>query len=211
MKKYFPVFVWWCGFVVAWSVYRSFQVDSEVLSELLVKPILWLGSIAVAVRWRLLPVEVLKKLRIEFLRTKPMWLVFLLPFIGILGYFFAINAKSVLFPEFSIVSLMFAVIVNFSTGLVEEVTYRGVLYVWLLSITDELSAFLLVQGMFVVAHIPTLYLNSDSLQSGLVHIFFIVLIGAVHTGVFRATKSLYASVVTHGTWNTLVHYLLVGV
>ncbi len=210
MRKFFPVFVWWSLFVIAWSIYRFFQFDSEVISEVVIKPLIWLGSVVIAWKVGVIPKVVFTDLRQGFMLTKPFWKVYLLPAVAITVYFFLINTRSVEWPQFALPSLLWVLIINFTTGFVEEFTYRGVLYVWLLDLTDEVTAFALVQVLFVVAHIPTLYLNSPTFESGLVHAFFIVLIGAIHTGIFRWTRSLYASTVTHGIWNSLVHYLLVG-
>ncbi len=211
MKQLLWLLGWWLGLVAVWFVYRSLPIESELFSEVVAKPIVWLGSVYIGLRLRIIPASVFRTLKSEFLRSKPWWLIFAVPFFGIVGYFFLINSRSIVVPDFSAVVVATVMMINVMTGFVEEFVYRGVLFLWLRQMFGEYAAFGMVQLLFVMAHLPVLYVRAVSLEAALVQLFFVMLIGTIHTVVFRATKSLYASTVTHGAWNTLVHIFLVGI
>lgn len=209
ITKYKNIFLWWLTFSAIWGVYRLFDFP-EFFSEVIAKPIVWLGITLLFFMRGFIPQKVFIDLKTNYTHLKPIWKVILLPSLFIILYFVLINFRQIKTPDFSILFLTSTLVTNFLTGIVEEIIYRGILYVWLLQKTDEITAFVLVQILFVLGHVPTLILNSDSLSAGLVHAFFIILIGTFHTLIFRLTKSIYASSVTHGIWNSLAYYFLLS-
>ena len=209
MVKYQNLLIWWLTLSALWGAYRLFPFP-EFLSEIVAKPVIWLGITLFFFWKKLIPLDTIKDFKENYTQTKPTWKVFLLPALFIFVYFFTINFRQIKIPEFSLLLVIVTLIINFSTGLVEEIIYRGILYVWLLRKTDEVTAFLFVQVLFLLAHVPTLVINSKSLSAAMVQAFFILLLGALHTLVFRFTKSIYASTLTHGVWNSLVYYLLLS-
>ena len=210
VKKLLPLFIWWFCLSCLWGIYRLFGLPESV-SEVIAKPLIWVGTTLLFFRWKKIPQAVSADLRKNYLTTKPFAQIFVLPLLFIVGYFFLVNFQSLHKISWDWSLLGLGLVVNFSTGIVEEYIYRGVMYVWLLKQTDEISAFGIVQLLFLLGHLPTLLLRSESLEAGLIHAFFIVLIGALHTIIFRITKSLYASTLAHGVWNTLVYYFLIPV
>lgn len=209
MTKYKSLLLWWFTFSGIWGIYRYFD-NSEFFSEVIAKPFIWIGTTALFFSLSLIPREIVDDLKRNWTQNKPIWKIVFLPTLFIIFYFFLINFRQIKAPPFSLMTILFTLIVNFSTGIIEEVTYRGVLYVGLLRITDEIRAFFLTQLLFLLAHIPTLVLYSDSLQAAFSHAFFIVLMGIVHTFIFRLTKSIYSSSLSHGLWNSLVFYFLLS-
>ena len=209
MWKYKNIIIFWFVFSALWGIYRLFAFP-EFFSEVVAKPIIWLGVTLYFLSKSVIPASVAQDLKINYSQTKPIWKVLFLPAVFIVLYFFLINFTQIEYREFSLFFLLLTVTINFSTGIVEEFVYRGILYVWFLKNTDEISAFIFVQILFLLGHLPTLIINSSSFSSALIHAFFIVLIGALHTVVFRVTKSIYASSLTHGIWNSLVYYFLLS-
>jgi membrane protease YdiL (CAAX protease family) len=207
MSTYLKLFLWWLCFSSLWGIYRTFHLP-EFVSEVVAKPVIWLGITGLFFYFHLIPQAVLTDLKQNHLTTKPMWKTLLFPLFAIAGYFLLINFRQIQLPPFSFSLLFLTIVINFSTGIVEEVVYRGVMYVWLLRHTSEAKAFGIVQVLFLLGHVPTLVLNSASVGEAATHAVFILLGGALHTVFFRLTKSLYASSVTHGTWNSLAHYFL---
>lgn len=209
MKKFFPILLWWFVLSACWALYRVLPFSlPESFSEIIAKPIIWLGVTALFLWKRIIPAEVLIDLKKNYLQTKPLLFVFFAPLLFTIVYFFVVNFRLVIIPEFSLFIILSTVIINFATGITEEIVYRGVVYVWLLQRTNELTAFAIVQVLFLLAHAPILILNSASVSAALTHVFFIVLLGGVYTMFFRFTKSLYASSISHGTWNSLLYYFL---
>jgi membrane protease YdiL (CAAX protease family) len=209
VKKYFPLIVWWLVLSIIWGIFKLFETP-EIISELLAKPIIWLGITAVFLKFQVIPKRVIEDLRNNFLVTKPIYRIFLLPILFIILYFLLINFRMINNTSFNLSLLTTTIIINFSTGIIEEIVYRGVMYVWLLQKTGEILAFVLVQILFLLGHIPTLIIGSNSIEDALTRSFFIILMGSIHTGIFRINKSLYSSSLSHGLWNTLVHYFLLG-
>lgn len=209
MKKntWLSLLGWWFAFSSIWGLFRLLQ-PQEVVSELIAKPIIWLGITALFFQLKLIPYQVIDHLKHFYLTKRPVGTTFIAPLLFTLLYFLTINFRIIKIPLFTPELVGLAILINFATGIVEEITYRGVLYVWLLQTKNEFLAFILVQLLFLLGHIPTLLINSDNLATGLTHAFFIILLGSVHTLIFRLTKSLYASSLSHGLWNTLVYLLL---
>ncbi|PIY80855.1 MAG: hypothetical protein COY80_00760 [Candidatus Pacebacteria bacterium CG_4_10_14_0_8_um_filter_42_14] len=201
--------LWWLSFTLIWGLFRLLN-PSEVVSELLAKPVIWLGIMLIGFKIGLLPRQIIIDLKEKYLQTKPVLTTLILPALSITFYFLLINFRSVSIPQISFFSLVTILLINFATGIVEEVVYRGILYVWLLKNASELTSFLLVQLLFLIGHLPILIIHSDSFESSLTRALFIVLIGSAHTLVFRFTKSLYASSLTHGIWNSLVNLFMLS-
>lgn len=209
MKTFTKILLWWFVFSAVWGLFRLTH-PNEVTSELLAKPLIWLGITAIAFKLKLLPNSILKELQAKYLQVKPITSVFILPVAFVIFYFFLIYFRRVSLPEMELAGVLLSLLINFSTGIVEEIVYRGVLYTWLLKQKSEVVAFTLVQVLFLLGHLPTILLNSETLVQGLTRGFFIVLIGSVLTLIYRVTRSLYSSAVSHGVWNSLVHLLLLG-
>jgi membrane protease YdiL (CAAX protease family) len=199
----------WGVMTVVWGIYRLAQLP-ELINEVFAKPALWLGIILAAYKLGLIPLQVFQDLRKKYLQHRDVLRIFLVPMLGIAFYFVLVNLPRIHWQTGSLHLLPAMILMNFMTGVVEEVVYRGIFYVWLLKIKSEIFAFCLVQLLFLLAHIPTLILRSPSTQDAIIHAFFILLLGAIHTAIFRLTKSLFASSLAHGTWNTLTQYFLIG-
>lgn len=206
MKK---LVLWWMVLSVVWGLYRLLGWP-EFVSEVVLKPVIWLGFAFICFKVGVIPQSILTLLRKQYSETRPFWKVFLLPALFTIGYFFLIRFGQISFPPFSLLFLVTAISINFSTGVVEELVYRGVLYLWLLKELSEAKAFVLVQVLFLLAHVPILVISSDFGVGMFVRAFFIVLMSVVYTLVFRLTKSVYASSLVHGIWNTLIYYFLLG-
>lgn len=173
---------WWLVFSSIWGIFRLLNTP-EYVSELIVKPIIWLGITSIFIWLNIIPATVLNSLKHKYLQTKPFLNVFVLPTIFIIIYFFFINFRVIEMRSFSWWILLTTLVINFATGVVEEIVYRGIMYVWLLEKKGEVMAFILVQVLFLFGHLPTLIINSHSLATALSHAFFIVLLGSIHTGI----------------------------
>lgn len=201
--------MWWLTFTLVWAGYRLVDTP-EWLSELIAKPVIWLGITALF-WWRgLIPQRVVTETKTHFLHLRPIWKTVLFPGLFIPAYFLLINWSQLRLPHWSWGLLISAVSINLATAIVEEAIYRGVLYVWILQLTTEVKAFSLVQVLFLAAHLPTLLLHSGSVTAALVHTLFIVLLGAIYTIIFRWTKSLLTATIAHGMWNSLAYILLLA-
>ncbi len=212
MKKILPVLLWWLALSLIWGIFRLFE-STEFISELIAKPIIWLGFSAILFKLKLIPESVINDLKSFYLTKKPFFKIVILPIIAMLLYFILINFRQLAVIKFelapvAIFLLILTVVINFATAIIEEIIYRGIMYVWLLQKTNEVISFLLVQLLFLLGHLPILLLTSDSISSALVRSFFILLLGSIHTGIFRLNKSLYSSIISHGVWNTLIGILL---
>lgn len=209
-----PVFLWWLVLTILWGFFRLFD-STEIISELIVKPIIWLGITALFLKLKVIPRDVISDLKSNFLTKKPILKIFVLPIVFIAFYFILVNFKilnysQIQFSPFFFFLLFFSIVINFSTAIVEETVYRGVMYVWLLQKINEVAAFILVQILFLMGHFPILFLFFDSVSEALIKSFFVVLLGSIHTAIFRLNKSLYSSILSHGVWNTLIAVLLLS-
>lgn len=209
MRKLLPLLLWWLTLSITWGIFRLFE-STEIVSELIAKPLIWLGITGLFLNINVIPQKVVSDLKSKYLTQKPFLQIFLLPIIGITIYFFLMNFTQIKTLSFNPSFLLIGIIVNFSTGAIEELVYRGFMYVWLLDKTNEVTAFILIQILFTLGHIPILILTADSLNNALTRVFFILLLGSIHTGIFRINKSLYSSSLSHGVWNTLVYYFLLN-
>lgn len=212
MKKLLPILFWWLMLSTFWGIFRLFE-STEFISELIAKPIIWLGITFLFLKLRIIPESVLSDLKSVYLTKKPIFKIIVLPIIAITLYFVLINFRALSFVQFkfppaSIYLLILTFVTNFATAIIEETVYRGIMYVWLMQKTNEIIAFILVQFLFLLGHLPILILSSDSISSALIRSFFILLLGSIHTGIFRLNKSLYSSILSHGIWNTFVGLLL---
>jgi membrane protease YdiL (CAAX protease family) len=201
-RRYF--IFWWIVHMIVWTVFRLFP-SNEAFSELFAKPFLWIGTLVLFLVLKNLPSSVILTLKQQFLTVKPVWKIFLAPFLAATALYFIYYFPVLHLPQVSAASLLWIVFINFSTAIIEEITYRGVVYLWLMRISSDIHAFLITQILFVAVHIPILILKSESFFSALSHIVFIIIMGLVYTAFFRLNKSLYSAVVAHGTWNTLVN------
>ena len=210
MAKYKELVFWWATFVSVWGVFRLLEVH-ELFSEVLAKPFIWLGITFLFLKRGLISAAVIADLRTKYSTYKPIITVLILPILGTVFYFFAINSifREITVPAFSIYSLLYVLVFNFATGIIEETIYRGILYVWLLRITSEIRAFILAQIFFVLGHLPILFLNFDSLPKTVTSIFFILLISSLNTIIFRQTRSIFTAILVHGIWNSLVYYFFI--
>jgi membrane protease YdiL (CAAX protease family) len=210
MARYLGIVFWWITFVCVWGVFRILEVH-EFFSEVLAKPFIWLGITFLFLKRGVIPAAVITDLRTKYTTYKPIISVIILPVVGIVFYFFAINSlyREIAAPVFSLYSLVYVLVFSLATGIVEETIYRGILYVWLLRITNEVRSFILAQLFFVVGHLPILILNFDSLHKTVTSIFFILLISSINTIIFRKTRSIFAAILVHGIWNSLVYYFFI--
>lgn len=199
--------LWWFGFSVVWGIYRLFPMP-EFLSEVIAKPVVWLGSIVIIWKTGILPKAVVNDLRLNYLLVKPVLMKVVAPVLFTLFYFALINWRIMQIPDLNLQLIGYTMVVNFMTGIVEEITYRGILYVWLKKLLGLPISFLLTQILFFLGHLPILVLYSESVSAALSHAFFIVLLSCIYTAIFEITKSLYASSISHGLWNSMVYYLL---
>ncbi|NCO12117.1 MAG: hypothetical protein COZ34_04070 [Candidatus Pacebacteria bacterium CG_4_10_14_3_um_filter_34_15] len=214
MKKILPILLWWLVLSILWGIFRLFD-STEIIFELIAKPIIWLGITALFLKIKVIPKDVLSDLKNFYLTKKPILKIVVLPIIAITFYFILINFRQLSFIQFkftlsTIYLLISSIIINFSTAIVEETIYRGIMYIWLLRKTNEVIAFILVQVLFLLGHLPILLLTSNSVSDTLIRSFFILLLGSIHTGIFRLNKSLYSSILSHGVWNTLIAVLLLS-
>jgi membrane protease YdiL (CAAX protease family) len=207
MKKLFPVFIWWLTFALLWSVYRIFPFP-QTISEFIAKPLIWLGVTGVFFSVKIIPKEVLQTLKQAYLGFHPIWKIFVLPIIFITVYFLFINIFTLSLIKFNFASLAYILTINLVTAVVEEVIFRGVLYVWLLQKTSEVPAFILTVVLFILIHLPKFLMEFTSVATLLTQIFFVLLLGSIFTGVFRVNKSLYSSIATHWAWNALTQVFL---
>lgn len=206
MKRYIPLAFWIFSFSALWALFRTLTV-SEAVSELIAKPLIWLGITAIFIQLGVIPARVIRTLRSRYLSFQPAWKTILLPVLIVTGYFAIVNFRLLHIPSLSLVTVVVTLCINFMTALVEESLYRGILYVWLLQLTSEFKAFIIVQILFLCAHIPIL-LQSGSAIEIYSRIIFIVILGVFYSFFFRSSKSLYASVLAHGVWNSLNAFFL---
>jgi membrane protease YdiL (CAAX protease family) len=206
-QVFVKIFIWWLFFSLAWGAVRLLNLP-EFVSEVIAKPSVWVGITFIFFALGVLPKVLRQDLRRKYLQTQPWWRIFLLPAVFIVMYFWVINFRNIHLPAFSWQLLATTLVINFATAIVEEYIYRGVMYVWLLKESDEITAFAVVQVLFLLGHLPVLLLHSPSVLAAISHAFFILFIGAIHTVIFRLNKSLYSSILSHGIWNSLGFYLL---
>lgn len=209
MKEYSKLILWWFVITTSWGVYRLLELP-EFFSEVLAKPFIWFGITALFLSGKIIPTNVFVDLKKNYTELRPVWKTIVSPATFILFYFLILNLDIITVPSFSFIVVLMTLIINFSTGIVEEVIYRGIMYVWLLQKSNEVIAFVAVQALFLLGHVPVLVLNSEDLGKALIHAFYIILMGAIHTLIFRITRSIYASSLTHGLWNSFVYYFLLG-
>lgn len=201
------MFFVWFTFSFLWAIFRQFSFN-ELISELIAKPIIWLGPIIIFFKLGITPNSVIKDFQTRFLTTRPFWKIFLLPLFFAIFYFPLTNFRNIHIPEFVLSSLLLTVIINFSTAIVEEIVYRGVIFTWTLSIVGSIKAMVFTQILFLLGHIPILIINHQNFASTLSHAFFIVLLGLIETIFYYHNKSIYSAIIMHGVWNSLVYYFV---
>lgn len=200
MRRLKPIILFVLTLTIVWSLIRLVTIP-ELLAELVIKPVVWLGITAIFFYFKIIPQTVLRTIRTQFLTLTPVLKTILLPLLGMLAAAVLINFRGFSLPALSPEILLLALVTNFSTAIIEEAIFRGVLYVWLLKTTDELTAFLLVQAAFLMIHGVQLLTHSTSIAQFAVHAYVIVIFSVIHTAVFRLNKSLYSAILTHGVWN----------
>jgi len=203
MKKYRVMLLWFLCIFVSWSIYRLFDFPEEV-TEIVAKSLIWIGLTTLFILKQWMPRAVIASLKNDFLHIFPLWKI-ILPSLLVLAYFLIIYLSEIHLSNLTISLTLMALLVNVPTAIVEEFVFRGVLYVWMLQKTNEVRAFIIVQMLFYAIHVPILITEFVSLPSLLTRTFFIVFMGAIYTLIFRTTKSLYASILAHGLWNSLVY------
>lgn len=201
-----PIILWWFSFSAVWGIFRLFETP-EIVAEMFAKPFVWIGSSILFWKLNLLPTTVFQNLKNHYFETKPFLKIYVLPLIFSVVYFLLTNFRRLSIPSIEPVHLITTISINFSTGIVEEFIYRGIMFIWLLKTTTSTKAFILVQIFFLLGHIPILLLNSDDPTSFLIRALFIVILSSIETIVFYLNKSLFSSIIMHGTWNTLVHLI----
>lgn len=206
-KTLFQLLLWWLTMTLLWAIVRL-RPWPDVYSEFLFKPFVWWGVLALFIWRRWVPTWSITQLRQLFIVQPPIKMV-AAPALFALVYFSLMNWRYLALDRLSdfgpIIVVIFAT--SLATALVEEVVFRGYLYTQLLKQTNELLAFLLVQVLFVLIHVPSLVYATSLVDVG-IRVFFIVVMSSTYTGIFRTTNSLVAASTAHTVWNFLVALFL---
>lgn len=199
--------------LIFWGLYRWQTHFPEYLDELVFKPFLWLGPVFFLVFK--IEKEDLKSLGLVI--RKPfknillglgislfIWLEYLLAFV-IKKADFNFNPQNI-----SGSFWLIAILTTLSTGIVEEISFRGFLMTRLNRvIKDKLLANIGVGLLFFIIHLPILIFVQEQNLMGIVQFFVLsVSLGIIDGFIFWKTKGIFAPIIAHSSLNFLS--LLIG-
>ncbi|MFZ1721755.1 MAG: hypothetical protein WAU07_04580, partial [Microgenomates group bacterium] len=92
LKTLKKVFIWWIVLTAFWTAYRLFTFP-ELFTEVIAKPIIWLGITFIFLSFGLIPKKTLVDLKTYYLQIRPLWKIITLPALFVTLYFFLINYR----------------------------------------------------------------------------------------------------------------------
>lgn len=202
MKKAILPFAYWLVIFLIWSPVRLFLNLSDVYTEILLKPLLWLSPLFYF-WYASIPATVKRELKTSLLRFQPILLTVFLPVIGTALYAIFMNLGKLQQSSFSLQTVLGVFGISAATAIVEEIVFRGILFNWLKTQYQEIKALLLTQVLFLCMHIPVLFQQRSNPSALLIHLLMILVMGLAYTLIYRQTRSLPASILSHTTWNTM--------
>jgi len=203
MTKRKLVIIYFIYLLLFWLFYRWFFVQSELVDEVLVKPIIWLGPLFLYF-W---PKSGLSLPEIGF--QKKGWLsafflslglgfVFLL--VSVVANFFKYGHSFSFSASVGTTSLAMLVILILVTSIVEELVFRGFIFNTLRLEVGVFIAGLLTTVAWVVIHLPITFLWLD-LTASVVYLLLTAIYGIGAVMVMATTNNLLAPILLHLFWS----------
>jgi membrane protease YdiL (CAAX protease family) len=202
MKQRMIPFIYWMIIFVVWSFVRTFLNLSDFYTEVLLKPLLWLSPLFYF-WYSSFPSQAKKRLQISLLHFDPLRYTVVLPILGTLLYAGVMNVSKIHHPTASVSTFLGVIGISLATAIVEEIVFRGILLNWLENLYPQMQAFLITQMLFLLIHTAVLFQQIATPIALIIHILMIIIMGAAYTLIYRQTKSLPASSLSHTTWNAM--------
>jgi len=212
-KKITRVIIFFSYLLLAWGLYRALADFGYLWDELFFKPIIWLLPTLYLVK----NIEKKKLITLGLVFKKPLRSILLGIAISIfiLGEYlltFVLKGKQLVFNPEGIKGGYWILyfIACLSTGLVEEITFRGFFMTRINKIiNDKLISNIMAGLLFFLIHLPILIFLQNQNTIGIVQFFVLsVSLGIIDGYVFWKTKGILAPIVAHSTLNFLS--LLIG-
>lgn len=198
LSLYIVIFVLWMG-------YRFFFTLPEMVDEFIAKPILWLSPLFLLQKRNLL--SIVRTFRINILYS----VIFGL-FTGVIYFFLYVVLSSFQFgipsinpTHFSLMGLFLQLLTALSTGLTEEIVFRGFILEKSLSLfNDRILSNSFTTLLFTLIHLPVIiFVYHYSFMETISYLSILIITGYVYGLVYLHKKSLTSSTVMHGVWNFL--------
>ena len=200
------VFGYFLFLLLVWGLYRFLFKFPEDIEEAVLKPLIWLGSLA----WVL---KKLQKRSLSFLGlTSKNFFKSLYWGIG-LGFLFGLEGLLVNLLKYGRVSLplvsyagwefLTAFLVSILTGITEELVFRGFIFNQLFTVwKNEIWANLVTSFLFVLIHLPiTIFILHYNFAQSLAY-GFIVFIYSLGAGfAFARTQTIITPILLHIFWS----------
>jgi len=205
-EKIFPILILWFFIAFFWSFYRYFFRFSELIDELIFKPLIFLLPVFWFVKfkekktWRSLGITK-RRLGRSILIGLSLGLIFV--FEGILTGWFKNKGLTLNPKNLSIGGVFGMGFISLATGFSEEVLNRGFLMnrFWRI-VKGEVLANFLSTLLFTFFHLPmaifVFYYSGKDLSE---YLFLIFVLGLTDGFVFGRTKNIFAPTVSHALWN----------
>lgn len=191
---------------IIWSFYRYLPEPPDWVSELILKPFVWLLPTFWLIRkiekQPLSSVGITKKnLLPAFYWGIGLGIVFILE--GLLTHVLAFKGFQLTTSEFSLLSFLATIVLSFATAISEEIVFRGYIFNRLWQIWKrEWRANLLSSLLFVLIYLPVgIFVLSYTPWLMLVYLVFVFVFSLASGFVFSRTNNIVASILLHVFWS----------
>ena len=213
-RRYIPhnnfmllIFYYYTYLFSSWSLYRFLTNFSEIVDELLFKPLIWLIPLIILI----VSYEkrsITKSLGFDFSRAGRDVLFGIATALVLYGIVLAtrfIKFGSIIMNphELSIWSLWTAVFVSFATAVIEESVFRGFILTRLVHVLhSKLMANIVTTALFLLIHLP-MYAFTQALN--VMEITQILALSGIISFIdgylFYHRRGIVAPILSHATWN----------
>jgi|GEM_PF-2239340 len=197
-----PLLVWFIATSI-WILYRRFFVLSEIIEELILKPIVFIYPVLIYLHYR----EKLSLKALGFnLKNRSAILLWGLLF----GLFLAAEGVAVeIYKGYTVnasqltaVAIITNLIVSTATAISEEVLDRGFLLERMQKLMNKYVANILVSILFALSHLGiALFVFEFSGNDFWLYLLSIFISGFAYGYIYQKTRSIYAPILAHLLWN----------
>ena len=191
---------------IFWTFYRYLPEPPVWVSELILKPIVWL----VPTFWLIKKIEkqpltsvgiTKKNLLPAFYWGIGLGIVFILE--GLLTNVLAFKGFQLTTSEFSLLSFLGAIVLSFATAISEEIVFRGYIFNRLRHFWKKAwRANLLSSLLFVLVYLPVaIFVLGYTPWLMLVYLVFVFIFSLASGFVFSRTNNIVASILLHVFWS----------
>ncbi|OGG25731.1 hypothetical protein A2960_05270 [Candidatus Gottesmanbacteria bacterium RIFCSPLOWO2_01_FULL_39_12b] len=190
--------------LILWLIYRVITSYSEVLDELIFKPIIWLAPVVMASSYY--------RINISVLLRKPKISLIHLSILSGIGLALTqiipqmIRGSQVL--NISFIYIFTQTIITIGTAFTEEVLFRGLLLKQSGKYFPPVMSNIAISILFVIIHLPLfIFVKHYPMQEAYIGSLELFISSLVYGGLFQAGNNLWPAIVTHYINNILLSIL----